>query len=242
MVRDEDRCVDSCLRTTHSVSVSMQRMLLKTARSQTVSTCARRLRRWVGGLAWCAVGWFLSGCAMTAPMHVLHPSRLDVPAAKRIAFAPIGAREQLAAKLEQALRAQSPTIRGELQLLTAQDLLAASPVRLASTAPLTGDMTALLAARSAQAELLLMGEVVQDELNVADNNQLPPEVAQYNAARMPLIGPSNLQRPERVAVAWRVFDVASGQQVGSQTLAINRIEADRQYPTCRVSTPIRTSG
>ncbi len=75
-----------------------------------------------------------------------------------------------------------------------------------------------------------MGEVVQDELNVADNNQLPPEVAQYNAARMPLIGPSNLQRPERVAVAWRVFDVASGQQVGSQTLAINRIEADRQYP------------
>lgn len=175
---------------------------------------------------------------MSAPMHVLHPSRLSVPAAKRIAFAPIAAREGLANELEQAIRAQSPTIRDELQLLTAQDLLAASPVRMASTAPLTGDLTALMAARGAQAELLLMGEVVQDELSpsVSDPNK-SPELAQIEAANMPLIAPPSVQRPERVAVAWRVFDVASGQQVGSQTLAIDRIIADREYPDLQYAFP-----
>ncbi len=177
---------------------------------------------------------------MSAPMHVLHPSRLSVPAAKRIAFAPIAARESLASELEQAIRNQSPTIRGDLQLLTAQDLMAASPVRLASTAPLTGDMTALLAARNAQAELLLMGEVVQDELGGVDSespNNQNPDVVQFNASGVPLIAPANVQRPERVAVAWRVFDVASGQQVGSQTLAIDRMVADREYPDLQIALP-----
>ncbi len=172
---------------------------------------------------------------MSAPIHVLQPSRLSVPAAQRIAFAPIAAREPLAAELEQAMLAQSPTIRGELQLLTAKDLLAASPVRMASTAPLTSDLTALMAARQAQAELLMMGEVVQDELtNANDQNDknLPPEVA------LSMLGPSKLQRPERVAVAWRVFDVASGKQVGSQTLAIDRFVADREYPDLEYTHPI----
>lgn len=177
---------------------------------------------------------------MSAPMHVLHPARLNVPAAKRIAFAPIAARQGLATELEQAIRAQSPTIRGELQLLTAQELMAASPVRLASTAPLTGDMTALLAARSAQAELLLMGEVVQDELGGTESDDKHPqaEIIQFGASGGPLIAPSNLQRPERVAVAWRVFDVASGQQVGSQTLAIDRMVADREYPDLQIAIPM----
>ena len=176
---------------------------------------------------------------MSAPMHVLHPARLNVPAAKRIAFAPIAAREGLATELEQAIRVQSPTIRGDLQLLTAQDLMAASPVRLASTAPLTGDMTALLAARSAQAELLLMGEVVQDELGGAESDDKHPQtdIIQFGASGGPLIAPSNLQRPERMAVAWRVFDVASGQQVGSQTLAIDRMVADREYPDLEIAIP-----
>ncbi len=182
----------------------------------------------------------LSGCAMSAPMHVLHPPRLAVPGATRIAFAPIAAKEALAGEFEQALRAQTPTIRGELQLLTAADLLAASPVRLASTAPLTGDMTALLAARQAQAELLLMGEVVQDDLGAAEHDEkyLPPEVAAYTPTKIPLLAPSAVQRPERVAVAWRVFDVASGAQVGSHTLAIDRIAADREYPDLQLIFPM----
>lgn len=216
----------------------MQRTLQATNDSRPL---ARRIARQILSLWLCVVALMFCGCAMSAPMHVLHPSRLSVPAAKRIAFAPIAAREALAAELEQAILAQSPSVRGELQLLTAQDLMAASPIRLASTAPLTGDLTALMAARHAQAELLLMGEVVQDDLSGAqleENANVPPEIAQYKAINMPLIGPSSLQRPERVAVAWRVFDVASGQQLGSQTLAIDRMVADREYPDLQYAFPM----
>ena len=172
-------------------------------------------------------------------MQVLHPSRIDVPATSRIAIAPIAARESLATELERAIRAQSPHLREELQLLTAHDLMEASPVRLASTAPLTGDMTALLAARHTQAELLLMGEVVQDELgeSTTEGDRTQDEYARYKSTQMSAIGPPTLQRPERIAVAWRVFDVASGQQLGSQTLAINRFDTDREYPDLQFAFP-----
>lgn len=190
-------------------------------------------------LSLCFIALLATGCAMSAPMHVLHPSRLSVSGAKRIAFAPIAARESLALEIEQAIRAETPTMLGDFQLLTSKDLMEASPVRLASTAPLTGDLTALLAARHAQAELLLMGEVVQDELSVnVDEPHQPPEAARIDAMNMTLFGPSNLKRPERVAVAWRVFDVASGRQVGSETLAIDRFVADREYPDLQTVFPM----
>ncbi len=181
---------------------------------------------------------------MTAPMQVLHPSRLSVPPAKRIAFAPIAASAGLAAELEQALRSQTPTVRGELQLLTSQDLLAASPVRLASTAPLTGDMTALLAARNAQAELLLMGEVVQEDLGEVEpgaNNNLPPEVMQYAPRKLPLIGPAGLQRPERVAVAWRVYDVASASKLVVKRLLSIALPLIESIRTCNLLIHFRAS-
>jgi hypothetical protein len=41
----------------------------------------------------------------------------------------------------------------------------------------------------------------------------------------------------RVAVAWRVFDVASGRVVGNQTLGIDRIDADQRYPDLQLLLP-----
>ena len=100
-------------------------------------------------------------------------------------------------------------------------------------------MTALLAARHTQAELLLMGEVVQDELgeSTTEGDRTQDEYARYKSTQMSAIGPPTLQRPERIAVAWRVFDVASGQQLGSQTLAINRFDTDREYPDLQFAFP-----
>ncbi|MCC6509367.1 MAG: hypothetical protein IT423_09685 [Pirellulaceae bacterium] len=177
---------------------------------------------------------------MSAPMHVVHPPRLKVPMASRIAFAPIVADDQLSAELEQALVAQMPAQRADLQLLTAKDLVAASPVRLASTAPLTGDLTALLAARQAKAELLLMGEVVQNDLGQLQGqpNNLPPEAAQFNANNASFLAPAAVKRPERLAIAWRVLDVPTGRVIGNQTLAIDRIQADRQYPDLPFAFPM----
>lgn len=172
-------------------------------------------------------------------MHVVHPARLNVRPVSRVAFAPVVAQGNLSAELQDALVTQLPQAQAQLQILTAADLVHASPVRLASTAPLTSDLTAIHAARQARAELLLMGEVVQDDLQdvgyVADN--LPAELNNFRPRKPLLLPPSTAQRPQRVAVAWRVFEVESGRVLGSQTLAIDRIEADRKYPDLQVAFP-----
>jgi hypothetical protein len=176
---------------------------------------------------------------MSAPMHVLHPSRLNLPPTSRVAFAPIVAKGALAAEYEQALLAQCPSPEASSRVLTATALAEASPIRLASTAPLTSDLTAIHAARQAQADLLLIGEVIQDELGESDaeSDALPPELSALNARGPLLLPPQSLRRPERVAVAWRVFDVESGRVVGSHTSAIDRMEADRKYPDLQFAFP-----
>lgn len=183
--------------------------------------------------------WMLSGCAMSAPMHVMHPARLNVPPAARVAFSPIVAKGDLSGDLQRALLAQLPQAQSQLQVLTAADLANASPVRLASTAPLTSDLTAIHAARQADADLLLMGEVVQDDLENVDFtvDNLPPELDRFRSKRRLLLPPSTAQRPQRMAVAWRVFDVRSGRVLGSHTLAIDRYEADKNYPDLQVAFP-----
>ena len=108
----------------------MQRNWLPDRSKNSWTACSRAL-----SLLVCIYLQTVIGCVMSAPMQVLHPSRIDVPATSRIAIAPIAARESLATELERAIRAQSPHLRGEIQLLTAHDLMEASPVRLASTAP-----------------------------------------------------------------------------------------------------------
>jgi hypothetical protein len=176
---------------------------------------------------------------MSAPIQVLHPSRLNVPLAARVAVAPIVARGQLPIDLENALVAQHPTTQPNLQVVTAAELAGASPVRLVSTAPLTSDLTAIHAARQVRADLLLIGEVIQADLDDAavtiDN--LPPELNAYRSGAAYNIAPQSAQRPQRVAVAWRVFDVESGRVVGGQTLAIDRFEADREFPDLQLIFP-----
>ena len=172
-------------------------------------------------------------------MHVLHPSRLNVPAASRVAFAPIVAKGQLSGEYESAMLAQTPGPQGHIQVLTASTLAAASPIRLASTAPMTSELTAIHAARAAQADLLLIGEIVQDDLedpvNVIDN--LPPQLNAYRSTGPINVAPGSVQRPQRIAVAWRIFDVQSGRVLGNHTSAIDRIEADRKYPDLQIAIP-----
>lgn len=181
----------------------------------------------------------LAGCAMSAPIHVTHPARLSVPPASRVAFSPIVAKGDLSGDLQRALLAQLPQTQSQLQVLTAADLANASPVRLASTAPLTSDLTAIHAARQAHADLLLMGEVVQDDLENVDFavDNLPPELERFRSKRRLLLPPSTAQRPQRMAVAWRVFDVQSGRVLGNHTLAIDRFDADKKYPDLQVAFP-----
>lgn len=172
-------------------------------------------------------------------MHVLHPSRLNVPCVSRVAFAPIVAKGRLSGEYENALLAQTPGPQGQLQVLTASVLAAAAPVRMASTAPLTSDHTAIHAAKVAQADLLLIGEIVQEDLEDPTNiiDGLPPELNAYRSTGPLNLAPGSVQRPQRIAVAWRIFDVQSGRVLGTHTSAIDRIEADRKYPDLALAIP-----
>ncbi len=106
---------------------------------------------------------------MSAPIHVLHPSHLNIPAASRVAIAPIVSAGTLSREFEQALVVQVPQAH-VTEVLTAEALANASPIRLASTAPLTSDLTAIHAARMAGADVLLMGEVVKNDLQGSPND------------------------------------------------------------------------
>ena len=172
-------------------------------------------------------------------MHVVHPSRLNVPPASRIAFAPIVAKGQLSADYENALLAQRPQAHVGLEVVTASVLASAAPIRLVSTSPLTSDLTAIHAAREARADLLLIGEVVRDELESSPQliDDLPPELNGLRSKRPLIVAPESVQRPQRVAVAWRVFDVPSGRVIGSHTSSIDRFEAERRYPDLQLAFP-----
>lgn len=185
------------------------------------------------------LGLLGSGCTMSAPMHVLHPSRLNLPQPSRVAFAPVVAPEPLAKQIEEALLAQHPAAPSGLQVVTAAELASASPVRLASTAPLTSDLTAVDAARQAGAELLLIGEVVRAELDedAVTIDNLPPELNDYRSNEPLAAPPESARKPQRVAIAWRVFDVPSGRVIGNLTLGIDRIEADRKFPEMQLVIP-----
>lgn len=188
---------------------------------------------------------------------VLHQSRLPVPvpigsAAQCIAIAPIVASPSLAKDFENALLNERPTTQPNLQIVSSDSLLSSSPIRLASTAPLTSDLTAIHAARQAGANVLMIGEVVQDELgdsisaaaNPATNGNYnflggAGPIANLNpVGALKNIGPESLRRPERLAVAWRVLDVQSGRILGGHTLSIDRMAADRQYPELQLAIPL----
>lgn len=220
------------------------------------SICAHLLGRLGLLLSFAFAIAIFGGCTMSAPMAVMHPPRLNVSAMQRvpqpngthnqagpafpmrIAFAPIVAQPGLSKELEGALQAHLPSSSAPLEMITANALAEASPIALASTAPLTSDLTAIYAARQARADLLLIGEVLRDDLtdDSSSANDLPPELNHARSNRVSL-PPAFAKRPMQVAVAWRVFDVHSGKVIGTQAISINRIEADRRYPDLEFALP-----
>lgn len=174
-----------------------------------------------------------AGCRMTAPIAVLEQPRLPVSSVQRVAIARVVAPERLADDFERTLLEQRPSTRPDIEVVPSRQLMSEPVVRTASTAPVAPDTAAIQAARNVGADVLLLGEIVQDELGDSpqQDGDMSSEARAVLEGRNPLdMPPANLRRPERIAVAWRVVDVPSGRTLGSQTLSIDRIEADRQFP------------
>ncbi|MBX3424017.1 MAG: hypothetical protein KF752_20870 [Pirellulaceae bacterium] len=174
----------------------------------------------------------LIGCRSTAPIHVWRPGKVSAQPHARIALAPVVASPELAAAIEAVMLTQRTTARSDLAVLTTQQLLDASPVRLASTMPLSNDLTALTAARAAGADILLHGEVCSCNIDltgdVAKPEESSPNMNQVFFQRLGI----QLQPDAgfHILMSWNVLDVSSGKSLASQQFRLDSRQATELYP------------
>ncbi len=162
-----------------------------------------------------------------APIHVWHPAGTPVSSASRLAIGPISGDREIAARLENELFQQRPAARADIAMISPDQLFSLSPVRLASTAALSHDAVALQAARTAQAETLLQGEIISADIPVAEV-VVDDKPVNYNQ----LFFANNRadESEQSILVSWRIIDVQSGKTIGTQNVNMLRSEARAQYP------------
>ena len=118
---------------------------------------------------------------------------------------------------------QQPAARADLKLVSSQDLLSYSPMRLVSTTALQNDATAIQAAQQTSAELLLEGEVLSAKL-------VDPQSREPVTDESP---PPN----EQLLISWRVIDVTTSKSVANQVVSIDTRRADNDYPDLLLAHP-----
>lgn len=179
---------------------------------------------------------FFVGCHTVAPIYVWKPPQVVAPPAAKIALAPVAGDPEISRRIENAMLAQRPAACADLAVFTSQQLMDCSPIRLASTAPLNNDATAIYAARAAGADLLLQGEILATDItlnDLAEAERLEEEQQNSNMNQLffKRLGQSeNSIEARRILLSWRVIDVATSQTVGSQAYTLYSQSAAEQYP------------
>ncbi|MCA9133409.1 MAG: hypothetical protein KDA45_09650, partial [Planctomycetales bacterium] len=185
----------------------------------------------VGGVSLLVLACALqAGCRRFAPIYTWQPPQVAAPPQAQVALAPIAGNGELARRIEQALLAQRPAARADVALFTAQQLAAGAPIRLVSTAPLTSELSAIHAARTLGADILLQGEILASNIEL-DSAEPEPQQKNINMnqaffKRTDSQDTSN----ESLLLSWRVIDVASGRTLGSQGFTLHAQQAADQYP------------
>lgn len=170
----------------------------------------------------------LGGCRSTVPVHVWTPAEISTETRRaKVALAPLAGDALLAAKIQSQLLEQRPASRSDIALFTAEQLAHKSPIRLASTAALSSDLTALKAAEVVGAELLLQGEIlsstIEDELGTG-----PPEKVNMNQVFFQRREESS--KNESVLLSWRIIETETGSTLGSRVYNLNTAQARKDYP------------
>jgi len=168
------------------------------------------------------VGAFsVCGCSMTAPMTVWQPALNQPRAVKTIAMTPIYGPEELAAKLNQAMIEAMQQSGSPITLLHPQLLEEMTSIQLASFDGQPSDVAGMNAARRAKADVLLQGQIVQSQLQPQE-----PKNGRFDTRKRP---------SEQITVAWTVTDVESGARLSSNTITVDREQAERNYPELAIS-------
>jgi hypothetical protein len=166
------------------------------------------------------------GCTKTASIHVWQPAEVPMPPHAKIALAPLGGDRELADRVEQQLLAQR---RSDLAVFTAEQLAQASPIRLASTASLSSDLTAIQAARAAGADVLLVGEILQSQVDLQSGNEPARESENMNLAFFQR-RENDSHENESILLSWRVLDVESAHTMAAHSFTLHSREARKLYP------------
>ncbi|MFO0942841.1 MAG: hypothetical protein U0930_19055 [Pirellulales bacterium] len=136
--------------------------------------------------------------------------------------------------MQEALMQQRPTARADVALLTAEQLLQVSPIRLVSTDSLSNDLVALQAAKTAQADLLLCGQVIDGKLDLeSEVTQPKPEEQNMNQVFFQRLG---LQKSKTndpgyyLVMSWNVLETQTGKSVGNCQIKITSGDVAKNYP------------
>jgi hypothetical protein len=182
------------------------------------------------------LGWFvvLLGCRTNAPIHVWRPPNVAVERHARIAIAPVAGSMQIAGALESALLSQRPAVRSDVAVITSHQLLEASPIRLASTDALSNDLVALQAAKSAGADFVLCGQIIDQKLDVSQDEPeaSPATETNMNQVFFQRLGQIGKQKDPgyHLVMTWNVLSTHTGQSIATQQFKIQSSDISKRYP------------
>jgi hypothetical protein len=172
----------------------------------------------------------LIGCRMPATMHVWQPPTIQSGSKLRVALAPLDGRPELSRQIASAMAATDHPGVASVTLIGPEALDTFNQVQLASHSGQTSDLAAMDAARAARADVLLMGQIVQEDLERRHSGS-------HDHAFAFLMAPESVTRPQRLMIAWKMVSVPDGQVLGRHTVNVDRISAQRQYPDLVLTEP-----
>lgn len=175
----------------------------------------------------CAGSVLITGCKMTAPMHMLRSPKIAKAGPVRIAVAPVAGQAEVAERLQQAIETAQPQQNRMLAVMHPRQLEQVGGIRLVSYDGQPSDMASLGAARRAGVDYVLQGSIVEEKLTVEPPNP-KKRFAFFKRKKDPV---------ESMTVRWTVMDVATGSRVADETITMDREQADKLYPDLAYHAP-----
>jgi tetratricopeptide (TPR) repeat protein len=133
-----------------------------------------------------------------------------------IAMSPIHGPEELASKLQEAMITNQPPAGSPIAFLSPAQLEEITQIQLAGYDGQPSDIAGLSAARRANVDVLLQGQIVRWRTEPQE-----PKQGKLDGRYRP---------SENMTVSWTVTDVATGERIGSNTMTLERSQAENAFP------------
>jgi hypothetical protein len=149
-------------------------------------------------------------------MYVWQPPLNQPRSIKSIALAPLHGDHELAAKLDRAMIESQPQVGDTITLFHPKLLEEITSIQLASFDGRPSDVAGLSAARRANADVLVQGQIVRARLDPQE-----PKRGRLDFRKRP---------SEEIVVSWTITDVASGERLKSEIITLDREMSEIMYP------------